>query len=108
MARLAVDLRGCGFDVLTTEESGNDTASDEEQLAFAAAAKRAIVTFNIRDFAPLPDRWQAASRKHSGIIVSRQLGSREYSLLRQRILRLINHLSADEMASNIVHLEQFK
>ncbi len=32
MARLAVDLRGRGFDVLRTEEAGNDTAADEEQF----------------------------------------------------------------------------
>ncbi len=32
MARLATDLRGRGFDVLRTEEAGNDTASDDEQL----------------------------------------------------------------------------
>lgn len=30
MGRLAVDLRGRGFDVLQTEEAGKDTASDDE------------------------------------------------------------------------------
>ena len=29
MARLAVDLRGRGFDVLRTEEAGKDTATDD-------------------------------------------------------------------------------
>jgi predicted nuclease of predicted toxin-antitoxin system len=53
MTRLAVDLRGRGYDVLTTEDAGKDTASDEEQLAFATTANRSIITFNIRDFAPL-------------------------------------------------------
>jgi predicted nuclease of predicted toxin-antitoxin system len=53
MTRLAVDLRGRGYDVLTTQEAGKDTASDEEQLAFATAGNQAIVTFNIRDFALL-------------------------------------------------------
>src|SRR6516225_12284641 len=43
------------------EEPGKDTASDEEQLAFATAENRAILTFNIRDFAPLHEAWQAAS-----------------------------------------------
>ncbi len=60
MARLAVDLRGRGYDVVRTEEVGKDTATDAEQLAFAAAEGRAIVTFNIRDFALLPEAWQAA------------------------------------------------
>ena len=108
MTRLAVDLRGRGFDVLTTEEAGKDTASDEEQLAFATAASRAILTFNIRDFAPLHEAWQAAERPHAGIIVSRQLGSREYGLLLPRMLRLLNHFTAEDMLGNLVHLEQFK
>ncbi len=108
MSRLAVDLRGQGFDVLTTEEAGKDTASDEEQLAFATAESRAILTFNIRDFAPLHDQWQAANQAHAGIIVSQQLGSRQYGLLLQRMLRLLNHFTAEEMAGNFVHLEQFK
>lgn len=108
MSRLAVELRGRGFDVLTTEEAGKDTASDEEQLASATAEGRAIVTFNIRDFAPLHEQWQAAGRPHAGIIVSQQLGSRQYGLLRARMLRLLNHFTAGEMIGNFVHLEQFK
>src|SRR3954471_22503753 len=108
MARLAVDLRGHGYDVLTTEEAGLDTAPDEEQLAFATAEGRAILTYNIRDFATLHEACVVAGRPHAGIIVSRQLGRREYRLLLERTLRLLNHLSAAEMVSNFVHLEQFK
>jgi predicted nuclease of predicted toxin-antitoxin system len=108
MTRLAVDLRGRGYDVLTTEEAGKDTASDEEQLAFATAENRAILTFNICDFAPLHETWQAASRPHAGIIVSQQLGSRQYGLLLQRMLRLLNHFTAEQMRDNFAHLERFK
>ena len=43
MKRLATDLRGRGYDVRTTEEAGKDTASDDEQLAFASADHRAIL-----------------------------------------------------------------
>lgn len=108
MGRLAVDLRGRGYEVLRTEEAGKDTASDEEQLAFATGEKRAILTFIIRDFSPLHEAWQAAGRPHAGIIVSQQIGSRQYGLLLQRMLRLLNHFTAEEMISNLVHLEQFK
>ena len=108
MGRLAVDLRGRGYDVVRTEEARKDTAADEEQLAFATAENRAILTFNIRDFAPLREAWQAAQRPHTGIIVSQQLGSRDYGLLLQRMLRLLNHFTAEEMLGNFVHLEQFK
>jgi predicted nuclease of predicted toxin-antitoxin system len=108
MARLAVDLRGRGFDVLRTEEAGKDTAPDEEQLAFATRENRAILTFNIRDFAPLHEHWQAAGLPHAGIVVSQQLGSRQYGVLLQRILRFLDRFTAEEMVSNFVHLEQFK
>jgi predicted nuclease of predicted toxin-antitoxin system len=108
MVRLAVDLRGRGYDVMTTQEAEKDTASDEEQLAFATAERRTILTYNIRDFAPLHETWDAAGRNHAGIIVSQQLGSRQYGLLLQRMLRLLNHFTAEEMIANFVHLEQFK
>src|SRR4051794_3705535 len=91
MARLAVDLRGHGYDVRTTEEAGMDTATDDEQLAFATEAGRAILTFNIRDFAPLHVQWQAAGRSHAGIVVSQQMGRRQYGVLLPRVLRLLNH-----------------
>jgi len=77
-------------------------------LAFATAENRTILTFNIRDFSPLHEAWQTAGRSHAGIIVSQQLGSREYGLLLQRMLRLLNHFTAEEMRANLVHLEQFK
>lgn len=85
-----------------------DTAADEEQLGFAAKENRAILTFNIRDFAPLHEHWSAAGRPHAGIIVSQQLGSRQYGLLLARMLRLLDQFSADQMRNNVVHLEQFK
>ena len=108
MKRLAADLRSRGYDVLTTEEAGQDTASDEEQLTFATAASRAILTFNIRDFAPLHEQWQPTGQSQAGILVSQQLGSREYRLLHERLLRFLNHFPAEEMVGNLVHLEQFK
>lgn len=106
--QLGVDLRERGFDVLLTEEAGMDTAPDEEQLEFAAAENRAILTFNICDFAPLHEQWAAAGRLHAGIIVSQQLGSRQYGVLLSRMLRLCDQLSAEQMRNNFVHLEQFK
>jgi predicted nuclease of predicted toxin-antitoxin system len=108
MSRLAVDLRARGFDVVTTEEAGNDTASDDDQLRYAAAERRCILTFNIRDFAPLHLEWSAAAQSHSGIIVSRQLGSRQYGTLLARMERLLDQFTAQDMTDNLVHLEQFK
>jgi predicted nuclease of predicted toxin-antitoxin system len=106
--RLAHDLRSRGFDVLTTQEAGKDTAFDDEQLLFASEQRRAIMTFNTGDFAILHAEWQREGRVHAGIIVSRQLGGRQYGLLLQRTLRFLNHFTSDEMIGNYVHLEQFK
>lgn len=106
--RLAEDLRVRGFDVLTTQEARMDTASDEAQLRFAAAEGRAILTFNIRDFAPLQEQWTALGQEHAGIIVSQQLGGRLYGVLLSRTVRLIELMTANELRNQLVHLEQFK
>ncbi len=106
--RRAEDLRARGFDALTTQEAAMNTASDEDQLQFAGSQNRAILTFNIRDFAPLHEQWTAAGRPHAGIVVSQQLGSRQYGLLLNGTLRMLETMTADELRNNLVHLEQFK
>jgi predicted nuclease of predicted toxin-antitoxin system len=106
--QLADDLGARGYDVLTTQAVGMDRASDGEQLVLAANQSRAILTFNIRDFAPLHQEWAAQGRTHAGIILSQQLGNRQYGLLLGRMLRLLNQLSAEQVRGNLVHLEQFK
>jgi predicted nuclease of predicted toxin-antitoxin system len=108
IVRLADNLLERGFDVLTTQQAGLDTASDEQQLAFATAERRAILTFNIRDFAPLHERWLAIGRSHAGIVVSQQLGRPEYGTLLARAVRLLETMTAEELSNNLVHLEQFR
>jgi len=49
--RLAMQLRMHGYDVTSTLEMGMVGVDDDEQLAFAVAEQRAIVTFNHKDFA---------------------------------------------------------
>jgi hypothetical protein len=41
---------------------------DDELLAAATADGRAVVTENVRDFAPLATSWAAAGRPHGGIV----------------------------------------
>jgi predicted nuclease of predicted toxin-antitoxin system len=108
ISRLADDLVKRGFDVVTTQQVGLDTASDEQQLAFATGDRRAILTFNIRDFAPLHERWLAIGRSHGGIVVSQQLGRRQYGTLLARTVRLLEMMTADELFNNLIHLEQFR
>jgi predicted nuclease of predicted toxin-antitoxin system len=75
MARLFVDedvpwaavdhLRTLGHDVLTVDEVGRKGAADADQLAFAAADGRAVVTHNRRHFLRLHRR----DDNHAGIII---------------------------------------
>ena len=59
-------LRLLGHDVLTTHESGksNQSIPDEDVLSFAIAEKRAVLTFNRKDFF----RLHRLNPMHAGII----------------------------------------
>jgi len=106
--RLARDLRDRGYDVLTSLDAGMERAGDVEQLEFATAQDRAIITCNIRDFMPIHKHWLESGRDHAGIIVSQQLSMRQYGLLLSRVLRLLDEITADEIRGRLIHLEQFR
>lgn len=80
------------------------TKSDDEQLAFACAEQRAILTFNIRDFVALHDAYRTAGKEHWGIIMS----TREpMGILLRRLLRLLNSVSADDLKNQIRWLNDY-
>jgi predicted nuclease of predicted toxin-antitoxin system len=68
--RLAAQLRQYGFDVTSTLEQNLVEVDDDEQLAFAVAQQRAIVTFNHKDFAIRHARYQREGQEHWGIVLS--------------------------------------
>ena len=103
-AKLAGLVRQEGYDAQSALEVGNQTLKDEEQLEYAAVHSRALLTHNIRDFAPLHRKWQEAGRHHAGIVVSQRVGIGE---LLRRTLRLLNQVTADEMRDNYKHLGEF-
>jgi len=63
-------LRRLGYDVLTSQESGQSGKAipDTEILAFATSLGRAVLTLNRRDFI----RIHSQSAEHAGIIVCSQ------------------------------------
>ena len=103
--RLVAYLRQYGFDVTSTLESGMVEADDDEQLAYAASQQRAIVTFNHKDFAVRHAQYLAAGKEHWGIILSTQEST---GVIRRRLLRLLNTLSAEELKNQIRWLNEFK
>jgi len=96
--KVATALRLRGYDVTSAHEAKNWGLSDKEQLEFAAGQKRAIFTFNVRDYIILHKQYLKHNKKHYGIIISRQLTLTEtinrlsFLLLRYNPEMLINQL----------------
>jgi predicted nuclease of predicted toxin-antitoxin system len=69
--RVAEALRKAGFDVVSAGEDDNTrNISDADLLSLAAREGRALVTENVKDFAPLAVQWAREGRPHAGIIFS--------------------------------------
>jgi predicted nuclease of predicted toxin-antitoxin system len=94
-------VRARGFDVLTTRDAGHLQATDEEQLAFAASAGRALLTHNRADFEALHQTYVTAGKHHAGIIVA--VRHPPYEIVR-RLLVILNQVTADEMADQLRYI----
>jgi len=67
---IASELRARGHDVIALVADPSLVGlPDDEVLATAAEMGRALVTLNIKDFAPLDQRWKAAGRGHAGLVL---------------------------------------
>lgn len=71
--KVATALRLKGYDVVSAHEAQKQSLSDREQLDYAIAEGRAIFTFNVGDFSRLHAEYQQQGKKHSGILLSKQL-----------------------------------
>jgi|SoiMethySBSTD1v2_1073268.scaffolds.fasta_scaffold155220_1 hypothetical protein len=105
---LAPALRRRGYVAQSAIEAGNMEVSDEGQLVYAAEKGMALLTYNIQHFIPLAEAWYLTGREHAGLILSEQFSQRQFGQLLQRVLRLLNRWTADEMKNQIVFLQQFK
>ena len=67
---IARQLRQRGHDVTAVvDDQGLLGLPDDQVLAAAVAAGRALVTANIKDFAPLDAAYKAAGRTHRGLVL---------------------------------------
>ncbi len=67
---IAEQLRAKGHDVLAVvADPALLTLPDNQILAHATAADRALVTANIKDFMPLDAQYGAAGQTHAGLIL---------------------------------------
>ena len=97
---LLVAVRARRVDAVTALECGMVNRSDEQHLFYSSGAGRVLYSYNVRDFNALHAQWVAAGREHGGMILAVQ---QRYSVGEQlrRLLRIINHRSAEGMRSRI-------
>ena len=102
--KLARTLRQRGYDALSAHEAGNADAPDSEQMAFAAAQGRALLTCNTGDFTIIFEDYWYTDREHFGVIVSEQL---ELGEMIRRVARLLDTIGTDDMRNNWKNLAEF-
>lgn len=96
-------VRAQGVDVLSAGEAGRRGYSDPEQLAFATAEGRVIVSRNVRDYAILHRQAIEAGQPHAGIVaITRQrFAAGEYA---RGLARIAGHFTPEEIANQFVYL----
>ena len=95
---LAQALRDAGYDTVSATEAGCKGLSDEEILAYAIEQNRAMLTHNIRDYAPLAAACYEQNLRHPGIIVSKRFEKGE---LLRRAVKLLGSLTAQDLANTL-------
>jgi hypothetical protein len=78
--------------------------TDEDQLTFAVAEKRVLVTHNRNDFLVLAHEWWDANRHHMGIVYARHAPPGE---LLGRVLALVEAMPSGNLRDAVVPLEAF-
>lgn len=94
-------VRARGYRVATTRDAGQLGASDADQLAIAAAQQMAIVTHNRIHFEQLATNYFHSGRTHGGIIIAVR---RSESEIAQRLLTVLNSITADELDNQLIYL----
>ena len=98
---LAHALRRRGYDVVHAQELERKGRSDADQLLFSIQQERCIMSFNVKDFVILHNRYQETHQEHWGIIVSKQL---PFKGTMEGLLRLLGRVSKKSMKNHIEFL----
>jgi predicted nuclease of predicted toxin-antitoxin system len=98
---VATLLRSRGIDAITVQKSDMLGKSDQEQLAYAAANDRCILTHNRVDYEDLHLHYGQTNLIHSGIIVVPQKSPYE---IVNRVMILLDSMTADEIANQLLYV----
>ncbi len=89
--KVAEILRKKGLDAISAHEAGMLESSDDEQLAYAAAKGRVMVTRNRVDFIALTVQFFEGLKPHKGlIIVPHTIPGSEFGMLAALLMKYIN------------------
>ncbi|MDF0675553.1 MAG: DUF5615 family PIN-like protein [Nitrospira sp.] len=102
---VAVMLRERGIDCRTTQEADHLGRSDEDQLRYATAQRRVLVTFDRRDFLILARQWAVINQSHAGLILSTQCPVPE---LVRYLLRCHTRHQHEDLTDHILWLQNYK
>lgn len=95
---LADLVRARGFAAVTTAEAGQRGQSDAEQLTYATQNQMTLLTHNRVDFEQLAGERFTEEQSHAGLIIAVR---RPVYDLAQRVLVILNAVTADEMQDQI-------
>ncbi len=98
----ALTARGHDVTRTPTDWMASD-ASDEDQLLGATARGRCILTFNIRDFMALADKYD----RHAGIVLAAQ-SSWSLSELIGALDRMLTETTAEEWTGRVCWLNRWR
>ena len=99
---LAKPIAARGFEVVTVQEAGRRSLSDESQLQAAVQRHAVMVTHNRLDFERLFSEWAEAQRLHYGILLVKR--RRHVSDMASRLLAILNKFSADDLKNRILYV----
>jgi predicted nuclease of predicted toxin-antitoxin system len=102
---LARTLRARGFDAIAVSDVGRKSMDDIEQLAFAIAEQRTLMTYNIGDFRVLASQLALNQETHYGIVVSNHL---PFGELLRRVVNLLRTRTAEEMINRFDWLPNYR
>ena len=88
--RIAVALREAGHDVRSAdEERALDGWEDERLLELATTEQRVMVTFNVKDFAGIAQRWAESGKHHAGCVLLVSLDHSQFGAIIRALSRAL-------------------
>ncbi|QTA81465.1 Uncharacterized protein dnl_38020 [Desulfonema limicola] len=102
--KISKALRECGYDVVSSHETGMNAEEDDIQFEFAVSEKRAVVTNNFADFVKLCSEYSSSGKDHYGVIFTTKYTTSE---IIRRLRILLKTMTAEQLKNQIRWLNEF-